>query len=644
MDVLATCGGPIILGRTGENDYTVVVFPFDGPAGASVTIFNRLPGSVSSYPVAAVEVRDGTVRWTVSSTDLSANGYGECEITYTLGDVVAKSVRFPTQVIASLDGQGDPPEGWDTWEAVFTALKAQAEAAAQTATDAAQTAESASEAVQNMTVTSTTLTPGSAATVEKTVDPETGAVTLAFGIPEGQRGDTGSQGPAGPVGPTGATGPQGPKGDTGATGPTGPQGPVGDTGPVGATPDISIGTVSTLPAGSDATASMTGTPENPVLNLGIPEGQKGEDADISNLAPIIINSASGNIASFTDGADNMPVQALTVNVEPVQSGSGDPSPDNVRPITGWTGAKVTRTGVNVWDEEWEKGAYNITTGASTTNNQQIRTKNPIIVKPNTSYYVRIPRENGQVTAGFAIALYYDAIGTFLSYDQVQSEGVVLTTPNNARQMTFFVSTIYGNTYLNNISINYPATDTQYHAYSGETYDIEFPSEAGTVYGGTLDVTGGVLTVDRVSKLLNDPTKWATIPSNTVNFICYEDCSNRRKTTESFSGLICSYMNVSSLSPNTTARWVDATSNNFGIKSEALTIEQIKADAADDKIMICYPLSTPITYTLTPQEIRTLLGTNNIWADVGPVDVEYRADTKLYIDNKITQAIAAALNS
>ena len=246
MDVLATCGGPIILGRTGENDYTVVVFPFDGPAGASVALFNRLPGSTSSYPVAAVEVQNSTVRWTVSSADLSVNGYGECEITYTLGGVVAKSVRYPTQVIASLDGQGDPPEGWDTWQAVFTALKAQAEAAAQTATDAAQTAESASEAVQNLSVSSTTLAPGSDATVEKTVDPETGVVKLEFGIPEGQQGETGPQGPQGerglqgPTGPTGPAGPTGPKGDTGSQGPTGPQGPTGDPGPAGISPTVTV--------------------------------------------------------------------------------------------------------------------------------------------------------------------------------------------------------------------------------------------------------------------------------------------------------------------------------------------------------------------------------------------------------------------
>ena len=42
------------------------------------------------------------------------------------------------------------------------------------------------------------------------------------------------------------------------------------------------------------------------------------------------------------------------------------------------------------------------------------------------------------------------------------------------------------------------------------------------------------------------------------------------------------------------------------------------------------LATPIEITLTPTQIDTLLGTNNIWADCGPVSVDYPADTKLYI--------------
>lgn len=54
------------------------------------------------------------------------------------------------------------------------------------------------------------------------------------------------------------------------------RGAQGERGPIGPTPDISIGTVTTGAAGSQAEATMTGTPERPVLNLTIPRGDPGE--------------------------------------------------------------------------------------------------------------------------------------------------------------------------------------------------------------------------------------------------------------------------------------------------------------------------------------------------------------------------------
>lgn len=64
----------------------------------------------------------------------------------------------------------------------------------------------------------------------------------------------------------------------------------GKDGKDGVTPEFSIGEVETLPAGSEATATITGTKENPVLNLGIPKGDKGDDgtggsADIPSALP-----------------------------------------------------------------------------------------------------------------------------------------------------------------------------------------------------------------------------------------------------------------------------------------------------------------------------------------------------------------------
>ena len=67
--------------------------------------------------------------------------------------------------------------------------------------------------------------------------------------------------------------------NTWASGPTlvsGNQGPPGETG---ATPNLQIGTVTTLDAGSNATATITGTAENPLLNLGVPKGADGSQGE-----------------------------------------------------------------------------------------------------------------------------------------------------------------------------------------------------------------------------------------------------------------------------------------------------------------------------------------------------------------------------
>lgn len=97
--------------------------------------------------------------------------------------------------------------------------------------------------------TVTTLAPGSAATASITGTAENPRLNL--GIPRGADGIAGDgQGVAVP-------GPQGPQGEPGTS------------------PVLHIGTVTTLPAGSAATASLTGTNADPVLNLGIPAGDTG---------------------------------------------------------------------------------------------------------------------------------------------------------------------------------------------------------------------------------------------------------------------------------------------------------------------------------------------------------------------------------
>ena len=85
----------------------------------------------------------------------------------------------------------------------------------------------------------------------------------------------GPTGPTGPIGPTGPQGVQGIQGIHGEIGPTGPTGEIGPTGPVGETPTITIGTVTTGEPGTEASATITGTSPNFVLNLTIPQGPTG---------------------------------------------------------------------------------------------------------------------------------------------------------------------------------------------------------------------------------------------------------------------------------------------------------------------------------------------------------------------------------
>ena len=110
------------------------------------------------------------------------------------------------------------------------------------------------------------------------------------------KGDKGDQGEQGPKGNTGGRGPRGLQGEQGM------QGPKGDTG---ATPNITIGTVTTLAAGSDATASITGNTPNLTLNLGIPKGEKGDKGESGGGTTITPSEGlNGMVSVLTFGADS----------------------------------------------------------------------------------------------------------------------------------------------------------------------------------------------------------------------------------------------------------------------------------------------------------------------------------------------------
>lgn len=81
----------------------------------------------------------------------------------------------------------------------------------------------------------------------------------------------------------------------------GADGAKGDKGDTGGTPNLQIGNVTTLDNGSNATASITGTVENPLLNLGIPKGAKGDKGDTASSggSTLVTTNISGTTLALT---------------------------------------------------------------------------------------------------------------------------------------------------------------------------------------------------------------------------------------------------------------------------------------------------------------------------------------------------------
>ena len=134
------------------------------------------------------------------------------------------------------------------------------------------------------------------------------------------------KGEPGRDGVDGVPGKDGADGAPGAPGEPGKDGAPGKDGKDGVTPQLSIGTVTTLEAGSNATVSMTGTTEAPILNFGIPKGADGAGGGGTGEAGedggYYIPSVSGTgDLSWSASKTGMP-EVTTVNIKGADGKSG----------------------------------------------------------------------------------------------------------------------------------------------------------------------------------------------------------------------------------------------------------------------------------------------------------------------------------
>ena len=326
----------------------------------------------------------------------------------------------------------------------------------------------------------------------------------------------------------------------------------------------------------------------------------------------IVTVGPADICTFETALPE-PYQSVLVNV--VASG-GNGTPDNPIAINGYTEANITRCGVNVWNEETELGIIDTSTGADSPSNYNIRTVGYTKVAPSTEYYAKI------TSTGNMTLVFYDVSKGFISTKNIYKiyEGGTFTTPSNCAFIRFFMENSYGTTYNNDISINYPSTDTTYHAYNGTTYTIAFGQ---TVYGGVLDVTRGKLRVTWTSLNLGS-INW-TYATNEAHPYFYANATGKKAGREI--GMLCSiYKYVAGYRS-------DVIANNYQIgnfNQSDITIVIRNDDYSDaasfktamDGVYFYYELATPIEIDLTPVQIRALVGSNNVFADCGETTVEY----------------------
>ena len=368
-------------------------------------------------------------------------------------------------------------------------------------------------------------------------------------------------------------------------------------------------------------------------------------------APHLQTIQSGNtsdskyIAHFkTDLA--APIKSLKINFLPIQEGSGDPSPDNIREIKGWTDIKLTKCGINLLQcDTFTNGNINgiKCTGTRNANNEiesisivgSSSQSNNFRNLNYTSQKLKWPPCGKYASYGYspnANVMFCTNSSSFKTID-----GRYPTNDNISRWEEYNIPQFYDYTSTwmriqivpanpTGIDINstvYPLVcllqdeGCEFQPYEGQTIMISLPS---TFYGGYIDLTKGELV--ETMKLFS--TEWggnymgsATRDSTTIRYFMlptftahmYNVGNNICNITKNF---LYKYS-------SDTVHFYHHNDNIGGYLYLALPNE-----TSDDTIIqFAYDLLSPITYTLSPQIIKTLKGVNNMWSTAnGKIELSY----------------------
>lgn len=402
------------------------------------------------------------------------------------------------------------------------------------------------------------------------------------------------------------------------------------------------------------------------------EGKTAIDGVARNLLKKVYNSfptgsLEGKWVSFSDGADEIPVKSLSININSIQKGSNNPSPTNIRPIIGWTGAKIVREKKNLLPPYATDGrtttqngitfTYNadgtVSATGTATANAYTSTVMPILkagtYKKSVGLYVQYrqsPTTWTQVSGGSISST------RFTITEEQASLGILARTRGASSGETVEDVVYEPYIYLDSES------DVTYEPSQSDTYSIVFPTEVGTVYGGTLDVTTGILTVTHGYLSMDGETegrKATWKPGATAcNMFGVGNSGAKPVSNTSVVGNVVSshfptkVFNIAysaddwAVTIHTSAPILRfATPLSEDLTSLDLVNAWLKQQAENGTpVEFVYELDEPQIYYLTPQEVTTFLGINNICADTGDIGLIYRADPTLYIDKKIAEALSS----
>ena len=164
----------------------------------------------------------------------------------------------------------------------------------------------------------------------------------------------------------------------------------------------------------------------------------------------------------------------------------------------------------------------------------------------------------------------------------------------------------------------------------DTYSVTWQTETGTIYGGSLNVTSGVLTVKYASKVC----RWGDVTGtnlgdNTRKLFAFGSGEGAKYPPTADKPQLCDKLTyLANYSSNTAHFYCNNTHANIFMPNDT---------SADTTITVVYELANPTqTYQLTPTEIETLVGTNNVFHDCnGNTSVTYLETIKEYIDKRVT---------